>query len=123
MATTRSADPPAQLIRAVATDSVDVAVAWGPLAGYFAKRSRQPLTLTPVTPTAGQRLAAQVAKGRVDEGFAYSMSMGVRHGDSAWRAMLDSRARAPPRRHSPDSRGIRRAARGEHPMKESPCIH
>jgi quinoprotein dehydrogenase-associated probable ABC transporter substrate-binding protein len=29
-------DPPAEIIRAVANDSIDVAVAWGPLAGYFA---------------------------------------------------------------------------------------
>ncbi|HYE89330.1 MAG TPA: substrate-binding domain-containing protein [Vicinamibacterales bacterium] len=43
-------DPPAQLIRAVADRQIDVAVAWGPLAGYFAKQSRVPLRVTPVTP-------------------------------------------------------------------------
>jgi len=68
-------NPPARLIRAVATDSVDVAVAWGPLAGYFAKRSPTRLVLTPVSPNA--------------DGFAYSMSLGVRRGDSTWRATLD----------------------------------
>jgi hypothetical protein len=73
-------DPPARLIRAVAEDSVDVAVAWGPLAGYFAKRSPVRLTLTPVTPSAGETFPR----------FAYSMAMGVRHGDGAWRATLDS---------------------------------
>ncbi len=69
-------DPPAQLIRAVVTDSVDVAVAWGPLAGYFAKRSPVRLVLTPVTPASRE--------------FAYSMAMGVRHGDSATRSVLDT---------------------------------
>jgi quinoprotein dehydrogenase-associated probable ABC transporter substrate-binding protein len=69
-------DPPARLIRAVATDSVDVAVAWGPLAGYFAKRSPVRLVLTPVTPASRE--------------FAFSMAVGVRHGDSATRAVLDS---------------------------------
>jgi quinoprotein dehydrogenase-associated probable ABC transporter substrate-binding protein len=69
-------DPPAQLIRAVATDSVDVAVAWGPLAGYFAKRSPVRLVLTPVTPASRE--------------FAYSMAMGVRHGDSTMRSLLDT---------------------------------
>jgi len=73
-------DPPARLIRAVAEDSVDVAVAWGPLAGYFAKRSPVRLTLTPVAPAAGETFPR----------FAYSMAMGVRHGDNAWRATLDS---------------------------------
>jgi mxaJ protein len=45
-------DPPARLIRAVADHAIDVAVAWGPLAGYFAARSTVPLQLTPVTPRA-----------------------------------------------------------------------
>ena len=75
-------DPPARLIRAVAEDSVDVAVAWGPLAGYFAKRSPTPLTLTPVRPVPGDGLPARA--------FAYSMAVGVRRGDTAWRAMLDT---------------------------------
>ena len=33
-------NPPADLIRAVADGKVDVAVAWGPLAGYFSRQSR-----------------------------------------------------------------------------------
>ena len=69
-------DPPAGIIRAVETDSIDVAVAWGPLAGYFAKRSPVRLVLTPITPASRE--------------FAYSMAMGVRHGDSTTRAVLDS---------------------------------
>jgi quinoprotein dehydrogenase-associated probable ABC transporter substrate-binding protein len=83
-------DPPARLIRAVAEDSVDVAVAWGPLAGYFAKKSPVRLTLTPVTPASGGRFPAHALTGEGDEGFAFSMAMGVRHGDSVWRAILDS---------------------------------
>ena len=75
-------DPPARLIRAVASDSIDVAIAWGPLAGYFAKRSPTPLVLTPVAPPD--------ARPSADAGFAYSMSVGVRRADTAWRAVLDS---------------------------------
>jgi quinoprotein dehydrogenase-associated probable ABC transporter substrate-binding protein len=82
-------DPPARLIRAVATDSIDVAVAWGPLAGYFAKRLPARLAITPVT-TARGRSGAPDSPGTTDDGFAYSMSLGVRRGDSAWRAMLDA---------------------------------
>ena len=74
-------NPPARLIRAVARDSVDVAVVWGPLAGYFAKRSATALVLTPVRPVAGDGLPATA--------FAYSMAIGVRRGDTAWRAILD----------------------------------
>ena len=43
-------NPPAQIVRAVANGEVDVALVWGPLAGYFAARSNVPLRLEPVTP-------------------------------------------------------------------------
>jgi quinoprotein dehydrogenase-associated probable ABC transporter substrate-binding protein len=43
-------NPPAALINAVAEGGVDVAVAWGPLAGYFARWSSIPLQLTRVRP-------------------------------------------------------------------------
>lgn len=72
-------DPPARLIRAVATDSVDVAVAWGPLAGYFAKRSPVPLTVTPVSPSIDLPFVP----------FVYDIAMGVRRGDSTRSALLD----------------------------------
>lgn len=43
-------NPPAEIVEAVARGDVDVAVVWGPLAGYFAQASARPLRLTPVTP-------------------------------------------------------------------------
>jgi mxaJ protein len=43
-------NPPAEIIRAVERGDIDVAMVWGPLAGYFAARSRVPLRLEPVTP-------------------------------------------------------------------------
>lgn len=43
-------NPPSQIIRAVERGDVDVALVWGPLAGYFAARSPVPLRLEPVTP-------------------------------------------------------------------------
>jgi mxaJ protein len=47
----RQDNPPARLIEAVATGDIDVAIAWGPLAGYFAKRQAPPLHVTAVQPT------------------------------------------------------------------------
>ena len=44
------ANPPAEIVRAVERGDVDVALVWGPLAGYFAARSPAPLRLEPVTP-------------------------------------------------------------------------
>jgi mxaJ protein len=43
-------NPPAVIIDAVAKSDVDVALVWGPLAGYFAAHSAVPLRLEPVTP-------------------------------------------------------------------------
>jgi mxaJ protein len=43
-------DPPAEIVRAVERGDIDVALAWGPLAGYFAARSPVPVRLDPVTP-------------------------------------------------------------------------
>lgn len=46
----RTPNPPATLIDAVAAGELDVAIAWGPLAGYFARQRQFDLTLTPVSP-------------------------------------------------------------------------
>ena len=43
-------NPPARIIDAVAGGEIDVAAAWGPLAGYFANRQRVQLDITPVQP-------------------------------------------------------------------------
>ena len=43
-------NPPAAIIDAVAKGDVDVALVWGPLAGYFAAHSAVPLRLEHVTP-------------------------------------------------------------------------
>ena len=43
-------NPPAQIVEAVERGDEDVALVWGPLAGYFAARSPVALRLEPVTP-------------------------------------------------------------------------
>lgn len=42
--------PPRRIVDAVASGEIDVALVWGPLAGYFASREAKPLRLAPVTP-------------------------------------------------------------------------
>ena len=37
-------------VDAVENRTIDVAIVWGPLAGYFAKRSAVPLNIVPVSP-------------------------------------------------------------------------
>jgi mxaJ protein len=72
--------PPAGLIAAVARGDVDVAAAWGPLAGFFAERQTVPLRVAPVTP--------QLDAARLP--LAFDIVIAVRRGDEARRAMLDA---------------------------------
>jgi mxaJ protein len=72
-------DPPADLIRAVARGEIDLAVAWGPLAGYFVPRQTVALRLVPVAPTVDPPALS----------FVYDIAMGVRHGDSARKDALE----------------------------------
>lgn len=65
--------PPSKLIAAVARGDVDIAIAWGPLAGYYAARSKVPLDVSLVT----TRAATQGIP------FSYSIAIGVRPSDSA----------------------------------------
>jgi mxaJ protein len=72
-------NPPARLIEAVAKGEIDVALAWGPLAGYFAKQSKVPLTLEPVSPEVDLPFVPLV----------FDISMGVRREDTALQEELD----------------------------------
>ena len=73
-------NPPARIMEAVADGEVDVAVVWGPLAGYFAQRLDTPLDLRPVTPEMDAPFRP----------FVFDMSMAVRRGDATRLQMLDS---------------------------------
>ena len=73
-----TANPPAAMVAAVARGDVDVAAAWGPLAGYFAAQSTIPLDIVPVFPT---------REGPVSQTFAISMA--VRKSDAARQRVLD----------------------------------
>jgi mxaJ protein len=75
----RQPNPPAAIVHAVADGDLDVAVAWGPMAGFFAKQLPEPLTLTPVTPETD---AASLP-------FVFDMSMAVARGNDALLAELD----------------------------------
>jgi mxaJ protein len=72
--------PPSDLIRAVAAGDVDVAIAWGPLAGYYATREKVPLDVVPVS----ERMAMPGMP------FTFAISLGVRRGDTTVVAALDS---------------------------------
>ena len=76
----RRPDPPAAIIDAVAKGDIDVGIAWGPLAGFFANRSGVPLRIEPVTPA-------------MDAGIlpmTYEISMGVRLNDPQLQREIDT---------------------------------
>jgi mxaJ protein len=74
------ANPPARIIDAVVARAVDIAIAWGPLAGYFARHSKTALDIVPVSPAVdppGLR-------------FAFDISLAVRPRDHVLKQELDS---------------------------------
>lgn len=68
---------PADIIKAVLSDSIDVAFVWGPIAGYWAKQLHADVSLTPV----GDDSLSGIP-------FAYSMGMAVRRRDTELRDSL-----------------------------------
>ncbi|HZV23757.1 MAG TPA: quinoprotein dehydrogenase-associated putative ABC transporter substrate-binding protein [Luteimonas sp.] len=71
--------PQADIVDAVAKGDIDVALTWGPTAGYFAAREQTPLRLVPVTPWLDGPQSPMV----------FDVSMGVRRDDRALRRALD----------------------------------
>jgi mxaJ protein len=71
---------PEDIVNAVAKKDVDVAIAWGPLAGYFAKQATVPLVLTPLP-----------AKDSLSEfPFQYNIGIAVRRKDKEFRDSLEA---------------------------------
>lgn len=90
----REPNPPAALVEAVARGDVDVAIAWGPLAGYFAGRSDRPLAMVPVAQAAQGAQGAQPAPPDAPEDQAwpmqFSIAIGVRKNERALKERLDA---------------------------------
>ena len=83
-----NADPeqyPGQIIENdLVAGKIDAAIVWGPIAGFFAQRSKAPvLLLVPMKSEPGVQ-------------FDFQMAMGVRHGEAEWKkqieALIDSRS-------------------------------
>ena len=72
-------NPPARIVDGVVRGDIDVAIAWGPMAGYFAKRSPVKLRIEPVSPA-------------VEDGqwpMTYAIAMGVRKGQTQFKATVE----------------------------------
>jgi mxaJ protein len=68
----RSDSPPSRIVTAVANGDVDVALVWGPLAGYFSARQSVPMRIVAVPSATDGGLP-----------LTFSMAMGVRRDDRA----------------------------------------
>jgi quinoprotein dehydrogenase-associated probable ABC transporter substrate-binding protein len=74
---TRVDSSAAAMVADLVANHLDAAVLWGPLAGYYAKQSGEPITVVPlVRETTGPRLA-------------YRITMGVRPADQEWKRLLN----------------------------------
>jgi quinoprotein dehydrogenase-associated probable ABC transporter substrate-binding protein len=76
MVDTRFDSSSATMIRDLEAGEIDVALLWGPIAGYYVKNAKTKLNLAPIQETAGTRMAFRVA-------------FGVRHSDQIWKRDLN----------------------------------
>jgi len=72
-------DPQREIVDAVADRRVDIAIVWGPVAGYYAQREPTPIDVMPI---------AAESDGPATQ-FAFDIAMGVRRNDAALKDSLD----------------------------------
>ena len=70
-------DRAAPLLYRLEGRKIDVAIVWGPAAGYFVKNQRVPLAMVPVP------------SGKGDLPFEFDIAMGVKIGNDALKAQLE----------------------------------
>jgi mxaJ protein len=75
----RHSNPASHVVDAVVNREVDVAVVWGPLAGYFARMSPVPLDVVPVSPKMDLPYLP----------FVFDIAMGVRRGDTTFKRQIE----------------------------------
>jgi quinoprotein dehydrogenase-associated probable ABC transporter substrate-binding protein len=74
---TRVDSSAAAMMRDLATGEIDAGILWGPMAGYYARRTNPAVTVVPlVKETTGPRLI-------------YRIAMGVRYSDQEWKRQLN----------------------------------
>nr|WP_281805430.1 substrate-binding domain-containing protein [Methylocystis echinoides] len=77
MVDTRIESSSAAMIHDLESGDIDVALLWGPIAGYYAKHSNAKLHVTPLPETPGTRMAFRIA-------------FGVRNSDQNWKRELNT---------------------------------
>lgn len=75
-----SPDPAVPVVAAVASGAVDIAIVWGPVAGYYAGRQGAPLAVTPIL----------FDPNHLDLPMTFDIAMGVRKDDVEFASKLDA---------------------------------
>lgn len=70
--------PSEDMVKDIRAGEIDAGVLWGPIAGYYASRGGDKLTVVPLVKDAGKA-------GRID----FRITMGVRQGDDLWKRQLN----------------------------------
>jgi mxaJ protein len=73
-------DPLQNLIAALTHKRIDIAIAWGPVAGYFARKSTVPLLMQPI----------ESDSENPNISFTFAVGIGVRKGDTELKNRLDA---------------------------------
>lgn len=78
----RADQPGRTMVEDLAAGRIDIALLWGPIAGYWARRQPVPIELQPLVsdPRSGLR-------------FDFMISMGIRHGEPEWKSTLNDALR------------------------------
>jgi ABC-type amino acid transport substrate-binding protein len=74
---TRYDSPTAQMMDDLDRGVIDVALTWGPIAGYYALHAKTPTALQPLVKESG------------GPKLVYRIAMGVRHSDQNWKRDLN----------------------------------
>jgi quinoprotein dehydrogenase-associated probable ABC transporter substrate-binding protein len=82
MIDTRYTSSSEEMIADLRSGEIDVAVLWGPIAGYYARRADPPLTVVPLV------------KEKGGSRMVYRITMGVRPSDQDWKRELNELIRA-----------------------------
>lgn len=77
MVDTRVESPSAAMVHDLEKGEIDMALLWGPIAGFYARQSSAKLNVTPLPETPGARMAFRIA-------------FGVRHSDQNWKRELNT---------------------------------
>ncbi|MFD2142522.1 substrate-binding domain-containing protein [Ancylobacter oerskovii] len=73
----RFENPAEQMIADINAGTIDAGILWGPIGGYYARRSEAPLNVVPLT------------KERGDPQMVYRITFGIRPGELNWKHQLN----------------------------------